>query len=110
MPKENPLRSEEYRRLVAALPCIVCGVEGRSQAAHADQGKGMGLKTDDRTVYPACGAAPGRPGCHDTIGASGALSRDERRSAERLYGALTRARIISAGKWPAGLPMWVEIG
>ena len=106
--KEGAARSEEYRRLVAALPCIVCGIAGISQAAHADMGKGQGIKTDDRTCYPACSTQPGRVGCHDMMGASGTLTKKERRAAERLYAQITRARIVADGLWPTGLLPWVE--
>lgn len=106
--KENPLRSEPYRKLVATLPCIMCGAAGISQAAHADMGKGAGIKTDDRTCFPACSTQPGRVGCHDTIGASGELGKEKRRELERLYGAETRAKIIAMGLWPSDLPRWPE--
>lgn len=40
--KENPVRSERYRRAVASLPCAYCGIEGYSQAAHLPpEAKGM---------------------------------------------------------------------
>ena len=106
--KEDPQRSEPYRRLVAAMDCIHCGLKGPGvcQAAHADTGKGAGMKSDDRTCYPACATQPGRPGCHDIIGASGALEKETRRALEVIYAARTRAKVIAAGEWPAGLPMW----
>lgn len=108
-PKAKPVRSEAYRRLVAALPCAHCFVFGRSQAAHADQTKGLGTKTDDRTCYPACGPAEGHPGCHWLIGTSGHIQREERRALEQLYAKQTRAKIINRGLWPPGLPKWGEI-
>lgn len=62
------VRSEPYRRLVAALPCILCGEWGSSQAAHPNSsglilgfaGKAKALKADDRLCFPlghegACG-------------------------------------------------------
>jgi hypothetical protein len=107
-PKSNHLRSDTYRRLVAAMPCARCGAVGRSQAAHADEGKGLGIKTDDRTCYPLCCTTPGRVGCHDIIGGSGSMTRDERRVTEQAYGAMTRARITADGAWPAGLPLWQQ--
>jgi hypothetical protein len=62
-PKEPaPVRDEGYRRLVAALPCIICGIEGASQAAHGNAGKGRGMKTCDLTCFPAC--HEGANGCH----------------------------------------------
>lgn len=104
--KEEPARSERYLRLVAALPCIHCGRAAPSQAAHADQGKGAGIKADDRTAYPLCAAKPGRRGCHDIIGDTGAFTKAQRRALEERYGSRTRAKIIAAGEWPADLPRW----
>ena len=96
-PKENPVRSEKYRRIVAALPCAHCGQQGWIQAAHADEGKGMGIKSDDRTCYPACVQ------CHALLGSSGTYNREERRAFESRYGRETRAKIFKAGLWPRGL-------
>lgn len=42
--KDQPVRSEAYRRAVASLPCVICGIAGQSQAAHGSAGKGMGIK------------------------------------------------------------------
>ncbi len=106
--KENAVECEEYRRLVATLPCSHCFVQGYSQAAHADQGKGQGIKTDDRTCYPACGPREGIPGCHWLIGTSGHIPKEERRAMEIEYARRTRARIINLGLWPAGLPAWKD--
>lgn len=55
--KAMPVRSEAYRRAVASLPCVNCGVHGYSQAANT--GKGKGTKTHDfmtfrRTTCPHC--------------------------------------------------------
>lgn len=107
-PKAEPVRHEGYRRLVASLPCAHCFVFGYSQAAHGDQGKGMGIKSDDRTCYPACGPHDGSPGCHWFIGTSGQIPREIRRAMERDYAARTRATIINLGRWPADLPIWNE--
>ena len=51
-----------YRRAVASLCCVNCGLEGRSQAAHAngiEYGKGMGRKADDSAIFPLCADGPG---------------------------------------------------
>lgn len=109
VPKEDPLRSEGYRRLVASLPCIHCGIHGYSQAAHADMGKGGHIKSDDRTCYPACGPRPGVIGCHALIGSTGTYTREERRALEAQYAARTREAIRNAGLWPLGLPYMEEI-
>ena len=40
--KDSPVRSQQYLRLVASLPCIACGIQGYSQAAHLPpEAKGM---------------------------------------------------------------------
>lgn len=40
--KDNPVRSQQYLRVVASLPCIACGIQGYSQAAHLPpEAKGM---------------------------------------------------------------------
>ena len=81
--KDALVRSEKYRRLVALLPCAHCGIDGHSQAAHADMGKGAHIKSDDRTCYPACAPRPdGAIGCHTLIGATGTFTREARRALE----------------------------
>jgi len=90
VPKANPLRDEAYRRLVAALPCAHCKRPGPSQAAHGDEGKGMGIKSSDDTCFPLCADAPGWRGCHSLIGAGGVFGRDQRRELERTYARRTR--------------------
>jgi hypothetical protein len=93
VPKQNYLRDKDYLRWVASLPCAHCGVEGRSQAAHSDDngagGKGIGLKSSDKTVYPACAPTLGNPGCHWLIGSSGVFKKDERRELESAYSQKT---------------------
>jgi hypothetical protein len=96
MPKPPaPVRSEPYRRYVAALPCWMCGIVGSSQAAHSDEGKGLALKSCDLTCYPLCGPNNGVCGCHYTVGTSGTLTRAERRSLEQQAAAQTKTTLIS---------------
>ena len=110
--KSTPLRSEAYRRAVAAMPCIHCGIAGHSQHAHANEGKGMGAKTDDRTGFPLCAARPGAEGCHTAFDQYRLLpgGRDAHVAAGRAWGARTRAEVERAGKWPARLPRWQDTG
>lgn len=103
-PKANTWRCEAYRRLVASMACAQCGRAGPSQAAHADMGKGMGIKSDDRSCFPLCCDRVNTRGCHSLFGASGDLPRDERRQLEHEYAARTQARIHAEGNWPAGWP------
>lgn len=108
VPKTRPIQHQGYMDAVRKLPCIRCGITGFTQFCHADEGKGMGLKTDCRLGWPGCGPHWGLPGCHWYVGTSGAMGRDERRAFERLAGNATRAAIRFVGLWPATLPPWPE--
>ena len=94
LPKHPPKRSETYRRWVASRPCEHCGKQGSTQAAHADQGKGLSLKSCDSTCFPLCVQ------CHAGIGSQGWFKKDHRRALEVRYGAQTRMAAQSCGQWP----------
>lgn len=91
------MRDETYRRAVAALPCIICGIDGISQAAHANQGKGMSIKACDSQLFPACADQPGRRGCHSQLDQGALYPRDERRALELVWAERTRARLERDG-------------
>lgn len=79
-PKEpEPVRDESYRRWVASLPCFECGIEGYSQAAHANTGKTKGKKTSDETCFPMCADRPGVRGCHSLFDQYILVGRDAMR-------------------------------
>lgn len=103
--KESPLRSEAYRRAVASLPCIHCGIEGYSQCAHANTGKGTGTKSSDTESFPLCACQPGRRGCHSLFDQGALFSKEARRAKEAEWVAKTRLQILSSGLWPARLPV-----
>jgi hypothetical protein len=63
-PKVAIWRSRPYRMWVASQPCFGCGIEGYSQCAHENAGKGRGLKSGDDRTFPLCSARPGKIGCH----------------------------------------------
>ncbi|WP_218243234.1 hypothetical protein [Comamonas fluminis] len=109
--KDNAVESEPYRRLVAQLPCLWCGVEGYSQHAHLNYGKGLGMKTDDRTGFPLCCSRPGIEGCHVAYDQYRLLESGGR-EAHREYGLeagrFTREQILNAGLWPRRLPLWAQ--
>jgi hypothetical protein len=107
--KEAPARSEAYRRAVAALPCAHCGIVGFTQFCHSDEGKGMAIKSDDRTGWPGCGTRPGEIGCHSMIGSTGSMTRDQRRALEADYAARTRQTIFESGQWPKNLTKLDEL-
>jgi hypothetical protein len=102
--KERPVRSEKYRRLVAALPCANCSIEGHSQAAHPNTGKGMSQKASDNLCFPLCGPRPDEAGCHARFDQGAMYSKQERRALEAKWGEQTARQIRNQGKWPMGLP------
>lgn len=105
LPKSAPWRCEAYRRAVASLPCAHCRMEGRSQAAHSDEGKGLGIKASDATAVPLCADVPGRRGCHSLLGASGVFTQSQRRTLEKRYIDETQAALKAAGLWK---PEWEQ--
>ena len=106
VPKQAPVQHAGYMAAVRTLPCMRCGVAGFTQFCHADEGKGLALKTDCRLGWPGCGPHGGLPGCHWVIGTSGVLGKEGRRAFEAAAGAMTRQAIRDAGLWPATLPAW----
>jgi hypothetical protein len=103
-PKSRPIQHKGYMAAVRSLPCYRCGVIGLTQFCHADEGKGMGLKTDCRLGWPGCGPHGSSPGCHWEVGTSGRMSREERRAFEREAGEATRETVAALGQWPKKLP------
>lgn len=98
-PKDGVLRSERYRRAVASLPCVSCGREGASQAAHAnglEYGKSMGRKASDDAIFPLCADAPGVRGCHSAFDQGALFPKSERRAMTTRWISWTRAAIANA--------------
>ena len=112
IPKENAIYSEAYRRLVAALPCIVCGIEGYSQAAHPPP-TAKGRKEDDRTTFPLCTIHPGASGdlvqgCHFEFDQMQMVPRADMRHVAGHWASQTRKQIRDAGQWPKVLPYFED--
>lgn len=108
VPKEDVLTSEAYRRAVRGLECMRCGHPPRSQFCHTDEGKGTGIKTDDRKGWAGCGPHDGTPGCHHFVGTSGTLPKAERRAEDARLAAKTRETLRARGLWPKSVPEWSE--
>lgn len=108
VPKEDVLTSEAYRRAVRGLECMRCGYPPRSQFCHTDEGKGAGIKTDDRKGWAGCGPHDGQPGCHHFVGTSGTLPKAERRAEDARLAAKTRETLRARGLWPKNVPEWSE--
>ena len=107
--KAAPVRSEAYRRAVASLPCINCGVPGHSQCAHSNSGKGAGIKASDLDSFPLCTVHPGADGrlvqgCHENFDQGALFSKAVRRELEPVWAADTQRRIHAMGMWPKALP------
>ncbi len=108
--KDDALRSEPYRRLVAAMPCAYCRREKHSQHAHTNGAqKGKGIKNDDRDAMPLCADDYGLPGCHTRFDNYALFAnREEHRRMGAQWAAETRAQIEASGLWPKNLPRWTE--
>lgn len=106
-PKEKVVRSEPYRRLVAALPCKNCSRPKRSQAAHVPP-DGKGIKVDDRDTFPMCATGNYGKGCHDRFDQYELMPRDKAVKQAKKWAAETRQQIEAAGLWPKNLPKWKE--
>lgn len=102
-PKSAPVRNATYRRAVASLPCCICGIAGKSQAAHGSGAgtavcKGMGLKSCDLTCFPACVRD------HAALDQGAMFSKAARHALEPAWAADTQRRIHAMGKWPKAIP------
>lgn len=109
--KESAVESEPYQRLVAKLPCFWCGIKGYSQHAQLNYGKGLGMKTDDRTGFPLCCSRPGIEGCHvayDQYHLFDEAPREVYRDYGLEWARITRHTILTNGQWPKNLPLWAE--
>ena len=108
--KDSPVRSQQYRRAVASLPCINCGVPGHSQCAHSNSGKGAGIKASDLDSFPLCTVHPGADGrlvqgCHENFDQGALFTKVVRRELEPVWAADTQRRILAMGLWPKALPL-----
>jgi len=106
-PKTPALRSEPYRRAVAALPCKSCGIQGYSQAAHLPP-EGKGTKQDDRQIFALCCTRPSIPGCHQDYDQYRMFTREQAMVIGRAWAADTRRQIEAMGAWPKNLPKWSD--
>ncbi len=96
-PKIKPWRSEKYRRYVAGFPCFGCGLEGSSQCAHMNAGKGRGTKVSDALTFPLCCTRPMRVGCHVQHDLLIDMTLDERKAAELRYVAKMQTTALADG-------------
>lgn len=96
--KVKPVRSESYRRFVASHACFGCGIEGFSQCAHPNFGRGLGQKASDLDSFPLCSTRLGLMGCHYMHDNLIDMTLDERRQLEKRYSARMRLLARAAGR------------
>ena len=96
-PKASIVRSESYRRWIAALPCFGCGIQGYSQCAHANGG-GMGTKASDLDSFPLCATRPGDMGCHMRFDLCVDMDKAQRRELTERYVQLAQQLARKAGR------------
>ena len=101
--KESLVRSQQYLRAVASLPCIACGIQGYSQAAHLPP-EAKGMKQSDLLTFPLCCTRVGIPGCHQDYDQYRLFPREAAMTVGRAWAADTRRRIHAMGAWPKKFP------
>lgn len=97
IPKPTTFRSEKLRRAIATLPCMDCGLEGSTQAAHANQGKGGAIKASDARIMALCIRH------HADLDQGGTMTKLDRRAYEdemilRTYVALMENGLLEVAK------------
>lgn len=93
----SQFRSAPYLALIRTLPCIRCGAQDCSQAAHANLlmfGKGKGQKASDAAAMPLCGPRPGIAGCHATLDQGGTMHKVDRQLIECYWIAQTIISLV----------------
>jgi hypothetical protein len=95
VPKAEIERDAAYRRLVASLPCIHCGVQGYSQAAHGPAA-GKAMKCSDRILFPLCCDRPGVVGCHQLFDSYRLFDRWTRAAKAQEWAEQTRQQLEAA--------------
>jgi hypothetical protein len=93
------VRSETYRRLVASLPCIACGIQGYSQAAHLPP-EAKAMKQSDLLTFPLCCTRVGVHGCHQDYDKYRLFPRAAAMTAGRAWAADTQRRLLAMGLVP----------
>ena len=100
--KDNPVRSQQYLRAVASLPCIACGIQGYSQAAHLPP-EAKGMKQSDLLTFPLCCTRVGIAGCHQDYDQYRLFPRAAAMAVGRAWAADTQRRLLTMGLVPASL-------
>jgi hypothetical protein len=84
--RKGPPRDKAYLAWIRERPCLACGLEGRSEAAHTGTDGGLSQKASDYSVVPLCAD------CHTQ--APGAYHRVSKRTFEQRH-RVCFARIVA---------------
>ena len=102
-PKQKYFRSKKHLKLVASLPCQVCGTENQTQAAHSNWaelgGKAKSLKASDEYTAALCLK------CHWEIDQGNKWSKVERQQAWKSAHYKTVQLLVDSGQWPVDIPI-----
>lgn len=92
MLKQKTFRSEKWLKAVRSIEyCVLCGAHG-IQTAHRNEGKGIGIKTDDCLTAALC------PSCHFAIDNGNNMKQEERRREMDKAIILTLRELARNGK------------
>ena len=91
--KNKTYRSDKWLKAVREIPvCVGCHRYLPIEAAHRNEGKGLGMKTDDCATAALCHE------CHHEIDNGKNLTREERRDLMNRYIVLTLIQLVRMGK------------
>lgn len=101
--KESSIfRSDAYLALVRTIPCVMCGIQHLTQAAHSNQlafGKARGMKASDASAMALCASTQERNGCHAVHDQGGKLSKAEWKAVEYQNIVATVMTLMNHHKW-----------
>lgn len=92
MLKQKIYRSAKWLNAVRSIEyCVLCGRYCQVEAAHRNEGKGIGIKTDDCATAALCND------CHANIDNGKELTREERRALLDKAIVLTNIQLVRCG-------------
>lgn len=84
-------RNQNLLKAVRSLPCSNCGHHEPSEAAHQNEGKGMGLKQSDSHIMALC------HDCHVSYDQGSDMDRAEKRAFAWQNMAKTYIALVESG-------------
>lgn len=90
--REPRIKSTAWLAAVRSIGrCVLCGSMDAIQAAHRDEGKGMGMKTHDHMTACLCAS------CHRSLGEGKGYTQSERRALMDRAIVRTHDELVRAG-------------